>query len=191
MADTNRCCPDTEAYLRTYRCILEQMIEKMTRAKLSDSISGNFIVQMIPHHRAAVEMSENLLKYSCFEPLVTIARNIIRTQKQGIAEMERMLCGCREKTNCPNQVCRYQDQIDGIMQTMFEAMRNAKADNCINVNFMREMIPHHEGAVRMAKAALQQEVCCALVPILEGIVKEQEEGICKLERLLAQCECGR
>ena len=48
-------------YISDYYCILDNMIEKMTGAKLSDSISGNFIAQMIPHHMAAVEMSENIL----------------------------------------------------------------------------------------------------------------------------------
>lgn len=191
MSHSNRICPDTEAYLSAYRRILEQMMEKMTRAKLSDSISGNFIAQMIPHHCAAVEMSENLLRYSCFEPLVRIAENVIRTQKQGVAEMERMLCDCREKANCPNEVCRYQDKIDCMIQTMYDGMKNAKTGNCINANFMREMIPHHEGAVKMAKAALQYDLCCALVPVLEGIVKEQEEGIREMERLLMQCGCER
>ena len=188
MSDRDQFSPDTGDYLSTYRCILERMIEGMTQARLGNSISGNFIVQMIPHHRAAVEMSENLLRYSCFQPLVRIAKNIIRTQTQGIEEMERILCGCRAKTNCPNLVCRYQDNMDCILQTMFEEMKHAETTNCINVDFMREMIPQHRGAVRMAKAALEYDICRALIPILEAIIKEQEEGIRQMEHLL-RCEC--
>lgn len=189
MSYTNRFSHSTEAYLHAYSHILEHMIERMTQAGLGNSISGNFIVQMIPHHRAAVEMSENLLQYSCFRPLMQIAGNIIRTQKQGIAEMERMLCDCRKKTNCPDAVCRYQDKTDCILQTMFEEMKHAQTDNCINTDFIREMIPHHKGAVRMAKAALEYDICETLIPILNAIIAEQEEGIRKLERLL-YCECG-
>ncbi|MCM1539207.1 MAG: DUF305 domain-containing protein [bacterium] len=188
MSYRNQRSPETEAYLRNYRHILERMIAGMTQARLGDSISANFIVQMIPHHRAAIEMSENLLKSSCFTPLVQIAQNIICTQEQSIAQMERILRGCSRKTNCPDAVCRYQDQMDCILQTMFDEMKNARTGDCINVDFMREMIPHHEGAVRMAKTTLKYDICEALVPILDAIIREQEEGIRKMERLLRECE---
>ncbi len=47
----------TENYLSEFYCILDRMIESITEAELTDSISHNFIVQMIPHHRAAIGMS--------------------------------------------------------------------------------------------------------------------------------------
>lgn len=53
------------------------MIQGMTEAELTGSISDNFIVQMIPHHRAAIEMSGNILKYTTSIPLQEIALGII------------------------------------------------------------------------------------------------------------------
>ena len=49
-------CPsgNAEEYLRTLHCIIDRMIEGMTCAELTNSISHKFIVQMIPHHRAAI-----------------------------------------------------------------------------------------------------------------------------------------
>ncbi len=49
----------------------------MSNAKLTNSISHNFIVQMIPHHEAAIEMSENILKYTSNDSLQNIASNKI------------------------------------------------------------------------------------------------------------------
>ncbi|MGN0557027.1 MAG: DUF305 domain-containing protein, partial [Acutalibacteraceae bacterium] len=66
----------TKKYLCRFYEILDTMIEKMTCAELTDSLSHNFIVQMIPHHQAAIEMSENLLQYTTFVPLQKIAQNI-------------------------------------------------------------------------------------------------------------------
>ena len=43
-----------KTYLDTFECILSEMIQEMTEVELTDSISDNFIIQMIPHHRAAV-----------------------------------------------------------------------------------------------------------------------------------------
>lgn len=42
----------------------------MTGVCLTDSISGNFIMQMIPHHTAAIEMSANILKYTTDPQLI-------------------------------------------------------------------------------------------------------------------------
>lgn len=52
---------NTKAYLFQFYQILDTMIQKMTEADLSDSISHYFIVQMIPHHKAAIKMSYNIL----------------------------------------------------------------------------------------------------------------------------------
>lgn len=51
----------TKQYLCCFYEILDNMIEEMTNAKLTNSISHNFIVQMIPHHQAAIKMSQNIL----------------------------------------------------------------------------------------------------------------------------------
>lgn len=56
------------------------MIQGMTSPELSCSISHNFIVQMIPHHRAAIEMSHNLLCYTTDIALQNIAVNTIITK---------------------------------------------------------------------------------------------------------------
>lgn len=171
-------------YISDYYCILDNMIEKMTRAKLSDSISGNFIVQMIPHHMAAVEMSENILRYTTLVPLQCIAENIVSAQKLGIEEMSRIQDKCGEMCGPKCDVCLYQRDTDRIIHNMFEKMRSAYGDNNINCNFMREMIPHHMGAVRMAENALKYNVCQPLVPILKDIVAEQKKGICEMKNLM-------
>lgn len=59
----------TDKYLTCFNNILDQMIQQMNSAQLSNSISYNFIVQMIPHHKAAIEMSCNLLQYTTLVPL--------------------------------------------------------------------------------------------------------------------------
>ena len=75
-------------YLEQYHKILEDMICGMHDAELTDSISHNFIVQMIPHHKAAIEMSVSLLKYTTWIPLQNIAENIIMEQRRGVANMK-------------------------------------------------------------------------------------------------------
>ncbi len=182
------CChpfsEDTERYLERFEEILSRMIAGMTGAKLTDSISHNFIVQMIPHHRAAIEMSENLLLYTDFAPLRRIAENIVEEQTESIRNMEEVLETCARMENAPRALCCYGRQVCRITETMFSQMRDACADNNINADFIREMIPHHQGAIRMSKNALAYPVCPELDPILRAIITSQERGVREMRGLL-------
>jgi uncharacterized protein (DUF305 family) len=64
-------------YLDAYYDILDKMKREMTSAKQTTSISRDFITQMIPHHRAAVKMCENVLRYTVSGPVSTLAQTII------------------------------------------------------------------------------------------------------------------
>lgn len=174
----------TKDYLSTFYCILDEMIQGMTQAALEDSISYNFIVQMVPHHRAAIEMSQNILKYTTNIPLQEIACNIIEEQTQSIADMEKIKCSCLEQCNSQQDLMLYQRKMMQIMNTMFFEMENARSANEINCNFLWEMIPHHRGAVRMSKTTLQYCICPELEPILTAIISSQEKGILQMQRLL-------
>lgn len=180
---------DTKRYLRRFYEILDEMIGGMTGAALTDSISHNFIVQMIPHHRAAIEMSESLLMYSELAPLRRIAENIIREQTQSIEDMKRALPVCETKHNSRVELSGYGKRFEEITLVMFSQMRSACSDNDINADFMREMIPHHQGAIRMSKNALQYPVCPQLDPILQAIITSQKRGVREMESLLRQITC--
>lgn len=176
-------------YLSEYYCILETMIEDMRGAELGDSISGNFIAQMIPHHKAAIEMSKNILKYTTLVPLERIAENIISEQTKSIENMCKIQCECSEKCSCKSDLCLYQRNINAVMQQMFHSMKSAMSDNNINCNFMREMIPHHLGAVRMSQTALQYNICPQLVPILKEIIVSQKREIEEMKMLMRKIGC--
>lgn len=178
----------TNMYLKQYKSILDEMITGMTKAcLLNNSISHNFIVQMIPHHRAAIEMSRNLLKYTTFIPLQRIAKNIIAEQTQSIQDMESVIERCDGYCNLEKELCVYGRNFEKITEQMFTDMKNAPAGNNININFMREMIPHHCGAVQMSESALRFRICPELIPILQAIIRSQKRGIQEMKELLCQC----
>lgn len=175
----------TLSYLTRYDEILRTMICGMTDAELTDSISHNFIVQMIPHHEAAIDMSRNLLQYTTCLPLQRIAEGIIDEQTRGIAQMREVLEACSVPENTPRDLMLYQRRLHRVMQIMFSRMSSACRDNRINANFMREMIPHHQGAIRMSEAALCFPICPQLRPILREIIVSQSRGVQQMEQLLA------
>lgn len=175
---------NTEEYLCRFNEILNEMICKMTEAELTDSLSHNFIVQMLPHHKAAVEMSENLLKYNVCPPLKEIAENIISEQTKSIEELQNALSCCENYKNSERDICLYQKEFSRISKTMFCDMRHACRGENINANFMREMIPHHEGAIRMSENILRFYICPQLCPIADAIIVSQRRGVCQMKQLL-------
>lgn len=65
-----------------------------------------------------------------------------------------------------------QMQMDGMMQNL-----NGKTGNAFDMAFLSEMIMHHEGAVDMAKAALQNAKHQEIKDLAERIIAAQEEEI--------------
>lgn len=130
---------DTKNYLSCFYTILSEMIEGMESAELTGSISHNFIVQMIPHHRAAIRMSQNVLQYSICKPLQRIAENIITSQTASIDSMCEALENCSMYASTKQDICLYQHRFGIITQNMFEKMNIARSDNDIGANFMRKM----------------------------------------------------
>lgn len=179
----------TKDYLTRFHCILDEMIEGMTSACLTDSISQNFIVQMIPHHRAAIEMSQNILQYTTNVPLQNIAEQIVTEQTKSIENMRRIEKTCSTCCNAERDLCLYKRRTEQILQTMFDGMGSARATNRINADFMREMIPHHRGAIAMSENALQYEICPELIPILQAIISSQKKGVQQMQALLRCMEC--
>lgn len=180
----------TQKYLNTFDCILNRMIEGMTCAELTNSISHNFITQMIPHHKAAIKMSENILQYTTDLTIQEIAENIICEQTKSIAAMEAALPCCANLINSRENVCRYQSQVKPVFNTMFNRMQTAKAVNDINCCFLQEMLPHHEGAVAFSEITLNYDICPQLIPILNDIITSQKRGICRMEQLLNTMCCS-
>jgi len=176
----------TKQYLSRFYEILDTMICGMTQAELTQSISHNFIVQMIPHHEAAIRMSQNILQYTTLVPLQNIAQNIVEMQTKSIAYMQDALKSCSDLVNTQEDLRLYQICFHQISETMFCKMQNARSTNQINANFMREMIPHHEGAIQMSGNALRYPICSELKPILEEIISSQERGVLEMRRLLCR-----
>lgn len=174
----------TKKYLCRFYEILDEMISDMTEAELTNSLSHNYIMQMIPHHRAAIEMSSNILQYTTLLPLQDIAQNIIAEQTKSIENMQAALTRCSNYINSNQDLCLYEKSFKHITQTMFSQMRDACIDNNVNKNFIREMIPHHQGAIRMSNNLLCYPICPELDPILQAIITSQEKGVQEMKQLL-------
>ncbi len=189
MKNTCLLSEDSKTYLCCFYQILDEMIQGMTPAGLTQSISHNFIVQMVPHHRAAIQMSNNVLRFTENSAVRRVAQTIIREQTRGISQMEDALPLCGQLTNPLPDLRLYQRRMDLIYREMYAGMGRAPEDNALAAVFMREMIPHHQGAIRMAENTLKYDVCTELVPILRSIVSQQWQGVAQMRALLRRMGC--
>lgn len=189
MANTYLLSDQSKHYLCCYYQILDEMIQGITTAKLTQSISHNFTVQMIPHHRAAVRMSRNILEASDDTAVRRLAQRIITRQTQGIERLEGLLPDCGQLTNPQMDLRLYQRRMDLIFREMFTQMGASPEGNRLNAVFLQQMIPHHRGAVRMAHNALRYEIRTDLVPVLRGIMDTQNREIRQMQSLLRRMGC--
>ncbi len=84
-------------------------------------------------------------------------------------------------------MCRYRRRNACVLNTMFLTMAHVSGVG-VEQNFLREMIPHHEGAVQMSENALGFCICQPLRPILRNIISTQEQEIGEMRHLLAGME---
>lgn len=103
----------------------------MNAAPVTGSISANFIRQMLPHHKAAIELAQNLLLYTTCLPLEQMAESIICTQTQSVEKMEAALPGCTSLMNPEQAVYRYLRRYRQIADTMFYRMGSIPPENNI------------------------------------------------------------
>ena len=176
---------NTQSYLAEYNSILARMASRMEAAEQSSSVSGTFIRQMLPHHEAAVEMSQNLLRYTTDLRLQRIAQDIIAEQTRSISAMRQIQRVCAGTQNTPQSAERYAGCVWRIVNGMITAMESARAVNSIDLNFIAEMLPHHEGAIRMSRLALDFSLCPGLVPILNDIIRSQSRSARELREVRA------
>ena len=73
---------------------------------------------------------------------------------------------------------------DAAMQKMHEAMAIPPSRN-VDVDFVRGMIPHHQGAIDMAKIELEQGTDPEIRALAETIIAAQEKEIAEMQAWLA------
>jgi uncharacterized protein (DUF305 family) len=146
------------------------------------SFTGNpesdFVRGMIPHHQGAIDMAEIVLKFGKDAAIKTLATNIISAQKKEIAEMQAWLArnGNGKPANDAKEIIEAYESVNHDMHVAMDVEITGDPDR----DFMQGMIPHHEGAVEMAKVLLRHGKSPELLKLAEDIIRSQTVEIVEM-----------
>lgn len=134
-----------------------------------------FLDTMIAHHQAAIDMAKLVDGRSEHAELKKLAANIVAMQQKEITAMktwrEKWFIGKPEAINM--EMAGMKDSMAGMDMKKLEGATG----NAFDVEFAKQMIPHHEGAVIMAKDALQRSKKDEIKTLSNEIVREQNAEI--------------
>jgi len=145
-----------------------------------NSTDRAFVAGMVPHHESAVEMA-TIAQDRAKSPFVkTLADNIIRTQNAEIATMRE------EDAQLADAGVEKGDL--GMSDAMMGMNHDAgmlKTAEAFDAEFLRMMIPHHEGAIPMARMELEKGADPELKKLAEDIIAAQQKEIDQMKQQLA------
>lgn len=141
-----------------------------------------FIDAMTPHHEGAVVMAKDAQQKSKRPEIQKLAAEIIQAQDTEIAQMKQWRKAWYPKAS--DTPMAYHTQMGHMMamtpeqkESMMMSQDLGVADAEFDLRFIDAMIPHHEGAVTMAKEVLGKTKRSEIKQMAEAILTSQQAEI--------------
>jgi uncharacterized protein (DUF305 family) len=137
-----------------------------------------FLKAMIPHHETAVEIAEIARERGQRSQVKRLAADIISAQNSEIGQMERIHKRLFGSDIMPDPEAHEQLGLSA-SEAGLEHVDHAELEAArpFDRAFIDEMVPHHQGAIRMARAVMAKAKDAEIVRLAEMIVEAQSREI--------------
>lgn len=149
-------------------------------SKRAKAVEKAFLTGMVHHHESAVEMAELAKEKGKAAFITELGTAIIETQEREIAEMKeihRRLLGSELKPDPGAHDGLGLSAEEAGMTHDKQTNQTLRAAKPFDRAFVDEMVPHHEGAVKMSRVLLKHSKDADLRRLAESIVTTQEREV--------------
>jgi uncharacterized protein (DUF305 family) len=174
--------PNASASTKSYEKAMVDFMAGM-KTPLTGKPDIDFVQGMIPHHQGAIDMAKVALQYGKDAEVKTLAENVIKAQEGEIAVMKAWLGKIDQSVLVSDP-----KSTTGNEQAMATMMKNMAVPYTgdADVDFLKSMIPHHQGAIDMAKVALQFAKAPEVLKLAQDVITAQEGEVTVMMAWLAK-----
>jgi uncharacterized protein (DUF305 family) len=179
---------------KKFACALALTAVAALTAACADSTGGPhaeeteqaFLAAMAPHHESAIAMAGVASNRAAHPRLKVLADGIVESQQAEIARIALIhmrLTGESLRANADaHQQLGLSAEQAGMMHGGSEEVAELRRAKPFDRAFIDAMVPHHQGAIRMARAVLAVSEDAAVRRLAEGIVADQSREIGQMNR---------
>ncbi|WP_298908157.1 DUF305 domain-containing protein [uncultured Psychrobacter sp.] len=167
--------------LKDYTKSMTSMYNEMMVGMGYNDPDTAFAKGMLGHHRGAVDMAKIELKYGTDETMRKLAQDIIDSQQIEIDIMNKWLASHPDAPKPKPNTEAMQEAYAKGMNTMHSDMMLGIAEPEADMAFARGMLPHHIGAVDMAKVQLQYGTDEEMRKLAQDIIDAQQPEIALMQ----------
>ncbi|MDQ3935911.1 MAG: DUF305 domain-containing protein [Actinomycetota bacterium] len=151
-----------------------------------------FLQAMVPHHQAALEMAEVAVERAEAPEIEKLAGAIREAQAPEIAQMKRIHQRLFRQPLMPDERGYEALGLSAADAGMTHGGAAAALEDAdpFDKAFVDEMIPHHEGAVRMAEAVLPKTEDAELKKLAQAIIATQKREIERMNAFRDETDGG-
>ena len=177
--------------LRDYTRSMTRMHDEMMIGMGYNDPDTAFAKAMLGHHRGAVEMAKIQLKYGTDEEMRQLAQEIITAQQAEIDILNKWLASHPDTAKPKPNTEAMQQSYARSMDVLNGEMVLGIADPVPDMAFARGMLPHHIGAVEMAKIQMKYGTDEEMRQLAQDIIDSQQIEIARMQQWITDANTDK
>lgn len=159
---------------------MNTMMDKMAAVQITGDFDIDFANMMIEHHKGAIDMSNIELSNGTDSKMKSMAEDIITKQTDEIGMLQKAIANHKS-----SGMKHAEGSLQKSMAEMKGKMGSMQMSNNTDKDFATMMIVHHEEALKMAKAEVENAMNASLKKMAQKAIEDQTKEIGEFKNWLA------